>query len=554
MPTVPVARQQQELNPLPNQRATASATAAAFGGNDAAALARTGEAVSRTGDVFAAASERFRAREDAHAVRQAQLEFDRRTRELLNDPESGLYSRRGTRAKGVTQDALKSLDDFEREVLESLNDRQRAAFSERVASVKNSTLNSVSRYETDEFRRSEAETLDGLLNSSIDSALDAYRSPDLIDEHKKRGEAEIDQLAKLHGWSPELRQAKLDDFRSLLHKGVVERLLVDDPTGAREYFDEHQSEIDGGTELVLEKALKVGGVRRRSQEETDRIFAETSDVAEQRRLARAIDDPEIRDETLRRVNARHGEVEQQRAERQRELKSNVWQHLARGGSLDEVSPSTLSEIDGNTLASMQAYEDKQGEVETDWWLYTRLQTLDPRDLLNQDLNNYRGQLADSQYSQIVNLQRSYRDALSKANTSDLSSVGAVNTQLGAIADEAGLSGSENAEKKGRYMQRARELVFARMTELGRDLTPREITQTVAPLTYEVAVPGIVFDTDRQLFEVLGTEDEQKLRADVEDIPDEERLKIVDALKRAGRQVTDKNIESLWLKKVLRDAR
>lgn len=116
--------------------------------------------------------------------------------------------------------------------------------------------------------------------------------------------------ANSQGLSADALARRLDEFRTKLHAGVIERMAQDDAAAARAYYETHQDQIDGSTQTQIEKVLEHQGVKQESQAKADRIVAEAQSYSEQLEAARSLEDPDIRDATVQRIKARHTEQEQ----------------------------------------------------------------------------------------------------------------------------------------------------------------------------------------------------------------------------------------------------
>lgn len=484
MPRVPVYDQQQQLRPLPAGGPALIATADAFGGQQGQALQAVGLALNQASDRMEAAAIRLQERRDAETVRRAFVEFDNRLRAYLNDPERGALQRRGALAQGVTDEAFKTLDEMEAEVAAELTARQREAFAQRVMATKSSALDTLSRHEANEFRVVEAETTKAFLQGSIDSAATQHLNREAIDAYQQAGEAELRRMAALHGWTQDMLDVELGKYRTQLHKAVIERRVVDDPSGAREYYQAVQGDIDGTARTVLEKMLKDGVTRERAQRETDRIVASGAGYAEQLRMARAITDPELRDEVVRRVNARISEAEQLRRLAQDRNAEAAWGIIMQGGTQDDVPVALWSQLDSQAQRNILSYLDtraKREQPDTDWDLYYRLQRLEPDALVSVPLIQYRAQLSDSEFTAITNLQRGYRDAMEKSDTSKLKEVASITQQLESAATLAGITSDK---RKAQFFDQARAAFEREQLRLGRDLNYEERNRVIGELLIE----------------------------------------------------------------------
>ena len=554
MPVVPISQQQQTLRAAPALRNTVVADGNAFGAQSARDVAAIGGAVeSAVASPLAQNAQRMQVREDAEAVRRAFVEFDNRTRAYLHDPDNGVYNRRGAGAKGATTDTMQTIDEYEREVSEQLNSRQREALATRLANVKSGTLDQVARYESTEFRRVEEETTKAMLQVSVDGATEAYQVPELRDEYQAQGEAELINMARLHGWSPEVLHAEQGKFRSALHKGVIDRMIIDDPAAAKAYYDENIGNIDGPQQIVIERALKEGDTRQRSQVEADQIVASNpGNYKAQLAAARKIDDPEVRDATVTRVKAQFSESEQLRTQNERQVRSDIWAIIDSGGDIDDVPPGLWQSMDGRTQVLVRDYVERKKQNEqpdTDWAAYYNLNRLQPEDLVKQDLLAVRPVLADSQFQSLVSLQRSYRDAIAKDDTVKLATLGSYSQAIDKALDAAGI-GTDHKDQRGQFHQAATVAIERKQGELGRDLTRVEINEVLGAMLVGGEIDRFGPNPDIRAFQVTPENADRF----IPELSEADRAEIGAALGRAGKPVTEANILKYARAKVLKDAR
>lgn len=562
MPVVPVAEARATLAPLADRRAAPTATPEQFGATQGRALQRLGGATGQVADALGTHALRLQEREDTAAVRDAYIAFDAQVQKLLLDPENGLYNRKGRDAKGVGDEAAKQIDELERNATGALRrPRQQELFRARTATLKSQHLATLTRYEYGELRNADLESTKAVLGSTIQGAVGAYRSPELREEYRAQGLYELDRLAQLHGWSPEQKAIERAKYNTLMHKGVIDRMLVEDPSGAKEYYEKHQGEINGETRTELEKSLQSGVTRERARSATEAIVSSGGGLSDWLAKARQIDDATLSDEVVRRVKERYNEQEAMRAKVERDAKDAAWQTVMGAGSLDAVPPHIMSKLDGYTIISMQNYIDKQGNPTTDPAVFYELSQQaanDPESFAKANLLDHRHQLSNSDFQQAVGWQRSVTAALKgdEAKDNEVKRIGTVQQQLTATMDRMGLPrGKEGYETRGTFQQVARAALKRETDAKGRDLSETEVDEVLGRLALKGEVrSGKWFqaDSDAFAFEVEGTEQESRFIAvPFDDIPVEQRQQAAEALKAKGLPVTEDAIEKLHTRVLLR---
>ena len=562
MPTVPLAEQQVRLAPAATQRAVTGATADAFGAVEGRQFEQLGRATQTAGDPLAVAALRLQDRQNDEAVRRAFLDYDQRTRSYLYDPEQGLYNRRGANAQGASTEAFKTLAEYEREVSAGLgNDRQRQTFAERIASVKSGLIDGVTRHEANEFRAVEEETTKAFLDASIKGAAAAHTNPELRAQYRAQGDYELERLGQHHGWTPEMLALKRLEYSTLYHKGIIERMVIDDPTGAREYFKTHQAEIDGGTQTGLEGALKEGATREAAYRETERILGDTNSYSEQLAQARKIEDKVLADEVVRRIKERESERRDMRTEAERQAKDTAWALVTETGKLDAVPPHVMAQLDGYTISAMQNYLDKKGAIDTDFGTYSNLSDLasqDPRKFAKLNMNDYRDKLDDGDWRTVQGWQRSIRAGIAGDEAARKKTVAeaTVQQQITTALDAAGIVGTDDATKtrRGAFTRSARSALDQAEAVKGGPLTVDERDKVLGRLLLEGEVlSGSMWANDQEevrAFEVLGTTDEARFSVTFDDVPETERKDIAEKLTARGRKATEDEIAKLYTQRLL----
>lgn len=566
MPVVPLAKQEVAPSPLAQKRAftdnfagaNTNVSADTYGAIQGRQLQDVGSAVQRAGDPLAVAAQRMQERQDDEQTRRAYLDFDRQTRELLYG-EAGIYNRRGANAQGASVDAFKKLGEFEKKVSSGLaTPRQRGMFEQRVGGIKAGHLDSIARHESNEFRTVEEETTKAVLQSSIEGATGAYANPNLRERYRMQGELEMENLAQKHGWVPELLDLKKIEYTTGLHKAVIERMLVNDPTGARAYYQANQAEINGGTQTGLEGALKEGATREAAYGEVSRILSTTTGYSAQLAEARAIPDKTLADNVVARVKERHAEDQQALAAGERAAKDTAWKIVMQTGKLDAVPAHVISQLDGYTVNAMQGFLDKRGQIDTDPGTYAELSRLsidDKKAFAALNMQDYVTKLAPTEWKQVQGWQRSAAAALAgdaKA-TSAATKEATVQQQITAALDSSGVIGTSDKVKqqRGLFMQKARSELDQAEAAKGRPLTIDEVDQHLGRLLLQGNREKLGPDASARAFEVLGTPQEAKFYVPYDDVPEADRQAITQKLQARGRKVTPDDIAKTYTQAKLR---
>lgn len=515
MPRIPTYDvPQAEARALPGVRQSSSASPALLGA-DAAQQVATAGAMMDTGTALNGIAIKMQERENADMLFRAETALKD---EYLNF-EEGVRQRKGQDAWGATRDAEKWFADQEKKHSEGLtNDVQRALFRQSITKLRQSAVNTVSRYESGERHRSLEESANASIVGSINLAAanaGSFTGPPPINADGTPGASpmlgiktdilkRVQALASLNGWSPERKQFEEAKHLTNLHKQVIQSLVDRSPSKAREYFEANKAEINGSEYDVVDRTLKVGETKQAAFE-----FAERPDImalaTESDRIAAARDhfkdEPEKREAAIHEIKTRAAEVTQARERAQRDAADAAWAVYGRTGNLNDVPASTLAALDGHTYATMKEHAANKaagkGTV-TDFATYYDLRQMavsDPAGFRRVDLRGYINKLSPSDLQEMAKLQTADPDKIKEAAT--------LSQQLG-VAHNQLKWGSSDREKKGAFDRAVTDAINAEQKQRGKALNYEERQAVIDRLLIEGDVNGWLPGGKRSAFEVQGT--------------------------------------------------
>lgn len=222
--------------------------------------------------------------------------------------------------------------------------------------------------------------------------------------------------------------------------------------------------------------------------------------------------------------------------------SGVLQGLIQNGGDFNALPAgqkmALAQVDPAKYDDAMRFADalsKGKEPQTDWKLFYELSS-DPATLRGVNLMAVRDKLADTEFKQLMTMQQS---AGKEQSLTALQTPMALVTQF---AREAGINttgkNKRDAEKLGRITADVQANITAAEQARGKKLTAEEMRAVVAQSFVKVQVDRPYwFNTEKPAALVDPT--------DRLVIPDSERVKIVDALKRNGRPTDEQTIQALY---------
>lgn len=206
---------------------------------------------------FARVRARMEEEDTANAALNAYTNASRESRQLLLDPEKGIYARRGAQAFGAYEDGQRGLDEIYAKTAATLgNDKQRRAFDVLWKRRQESELDSIARHVAGERRTYSDQTVKALVATSVDDAVANYTNPELVQTALRTSETAI--RANTAGLPPEMIDLQIRDARSKIHEGIIARMAVDDPSAAWAYLNEKKGEIEGGAVAKLGATLRAG--------------------------------------------------------------------------------------------------------------------------------------------------------------------------------------------------------------------------------------------------------------------------------------------------------
>lgn len=430
MPTVPAAQRQVALQEYPGATLTAAETPESQGAGIADAQGQIAQALTGAGAHAAALGEemyghvvRERKRADMVAVTDGQTKLGEWKLQRVFDPNTGALTIKGKDAMDLPE---KIRDEFNQQAdaIEAglATPEQKRAFH-KIRAEEGLTLDhTIASHVLAESQQYQAQVLQATVENSRNLALANATTPREVGRQIDRQVAAITANAASLHLSPEETARQVDAARSATHVGVIETMLAQEQTKAAQvYFDEAKPQINGDQMGRIEKALREGSVRKEGQTRADEIINAGGTLSEQLKKADAIDDPEVRDQATQRIEHRMGvKLQEQRQDEENASKTafNILDKTK--GDLTKIPPTTWESFSGSTKASLRAYSDKlnAGEaIETDWTTFYKLidqAGIKPDDFAKLNILNYRGKLADAQFTQMADLQLSIRNKDNKA--------------------------------------------------------------------------------------------------------------------------------------------
>lgn len=524
MPRVPTYQEKETLRPIAGTPARATESA----------LTDVGAGLQNAGASIGNIAVRQQNQVNVDRVMQAEAAL----KDSAIEWETAARERQGTHAWGVTKDAQAFWEKQTNDIAAKLeNDEQKQVFKNSATALRQRSIEAFGRYESDQRQASVEESTKASIAGSIDLAARNPQDKNALAASKTDVLKRVQMLGQTNGWTPERLELETRQTLTALHGEVLQNLVDADPIAAREYLEANKADI-AGTELdKFNNLVSTGEGRAKAQTATDRIMSQGLNQKDALAEARKLEDPETRDDVTARLKTRYNEIQAAQGERQKQVADAAWNVFSRTGKVEAIPSAILNELDGRTLQALKNAE-QGGPSESDWGKYYELRQQameDPAAFAARDLRQDFGSLKESERRQLITLQEKLRDP------SNLPEAGSTEKQVEIAVN---LFKLKKPQDKGRLQSAVYSEIDAFTRQTGREPSYDERQGIIDRLLIEGEVPGIIFDSDRRLFEVLGTEDEAAFRAD---IPDNERREIIAALQRAGRAATEAEVIDLYVR-------
>lgn len=472
------------------------------------------------------------------------------------DEKEGFKTVRGKQAAEKANDYKSKFDNEILDIEKSLtNPEQINQFRSLSERVYRDVDNQMQGHIFGEIRNYENEQSKASLAIVQNDALVNYKQPGKVKESLDLQKELINSQAERNGLSPEAKKSMMLAATTQTHSQIISRMVNGgDDQLAKEYYSQSKSELTGEAQAKIETVLNKSSIIGESQRQTDALLSQGLNQTDALAQARKIEDPKLRDETVRRLRNRYSERSQVAKMESNERYEKSFDILSKTKSLDSIPPSELASMTASEEKALRAYEKqlKSGAVaSTDIKVYYQLEQLageNKKAFKDQNLLLYADKLTPQDLKKFSRMQSVLRG---KGNDEDRKLFDGVESKL-SIANNAmkeigitrGSGASEDdIAKANTFMKRLDEIVVDKQAELGRKLSNKELRQVTSDLKVEVITDdGWVFDTTKRVFE-LTRDDVASI--DFDDIPQDEVDKIKSALRRNGIEATEDEITSKY---------
>ena len=328
----------------------------AAGGFEAKALQNAGRMLGDVADEAVKVAVDMQSKADDAAVLEAANAWDERTTKYLNDPDTGLFNRKGKGAKGMSGEASTWFGKLEGDIMKGLeNENQRSLFSKYILRNRSSKVDSIARHERTEFQNYRIEVTNTAVTNAVNTIAANYADDGIFEAQLDTAENAL--LTLLADQGEEVVTAKVKALHSAAHEARLAQWLEADPKAAEQYFKTHKDSIDGTTHAKWAKAIDAQVAVIWTQEEADTLVRKFGSETSALRYIREHYEGDRENSLVTAVKTRYSERRTAQAEATRVRNERI---------ADTVEgASSAKELDAQ-LARMGVPEKKRRTLVNNW--------------------------------------------------------------------------------------------------------------------------------------------------------------------------------------------
>jgi hypothetical protein len=366
--------------------------------------------------------------------------------EILYDPDRGALTRQGEAAFKLPEQVAdrwrRTVSDVERE-MGGVSRSQRLTFDAIAENYFLELDGRVQSHVASQREQFETEKLQNLVDDESAFGLKNFADPNIRDLALAKIRGAYSAYGQAFGKPKEWIQHQTAIRVSSFHASVITRMEANglDP---KPYLEENRDELIGDNLLRAEQTAQEFTLMAKGQQLADEIIGRPGVTRREAfERAREIEDPRIRQEVEQRLDTEFSRRDQANREEQNKALELAYGLVDKGRPVPATISSLLSPSNRRAIATRQRQLAGGGNPETNWETYYGLRAMaavpgeSRTEFLGTNLLEYRTQLDDSEFKEMVNLQI----GLSQGDESD-------ENVRGILSEEAVVAGE--IEKSGMF--------------------------------------------------------------------------------------------------------
>ncbi len=207
------------------------------------------------------------------------------------NPETGVYSKKGSGALDITQQTMASFDKAQQQIGAGLTSaRQRERYTQLVAQRQQSMSNDLNRYEYGQRQQYMDEVDNASIKMSQNSAVLNYTDPTKVGAYRQKAVDVVEARALRQGWSPEQTALAKTEVSSNLYSGVIAQMVSDSPQRAQQYYEKAKGEMTSQDQIRASSQIEQGFRRLEAEQRQRQVEARQIQAINRMELSSRVQD------------------------------------------------------------------------------------------------------------------------------------------------------------------------------------------------------------------------------------------------------------------------
>lgn len=364
--------------------------------------------------------------------------------------------------KPLTDEFGEKLDKSVSDIADGLgNDEQKRVFGQATRELRNQFYGSLSTHMLQQQRAFQKETQGATIQTATNQAALLWGDASMREQSRGAIAATVDEMAKTEGWDDKIKQAKLTEFMSPMHLGVMKGMLsggVADQADA--YYKANSADMTVPARAMAQDMLKGQVALQKAQAFADQALAGGMSMPDALAQAREKFTGEEEERTVAEVKTRFAEREAGRAQVAKEVSRSAWSVLMEKGSMGAIPPDTMAALRKDAPEEERQMRDwleakwRRAKADAEgksfdagfdkFYSLRRMAMDDPQAFSSLDLRKFEPYLAKSQLTNLVDIQ----SGIAKGDAKAMDSQRVIKQTLEMIKPEVAAIGIDLTPKEG----------------------------------------------------------------------------------------------------------